>query len=631
MILRLRKKDKIKIGKLCFIILAIFLLAQLLNVSSLYFLIPLFIILVLLINKKKLLIYLAKIKVEKINKMNSLEKKLIYLSSLRYLPSNLTKNIISELVEADISKNVDILFKCMYLLENSNKNVYNNFFISAIKSLYNINTKVAIEFGNTFYISKKFGIVNNTALRYFIIYLNKFGFYKKALKLLNLFKEKNTWHKNFYLIVENNYEIYKHGILYGKLIGKQWSENKNSILYHTSHSLPHIESGYAYRTHWLIKNIKSFNWNITVSNRVGFPNDRYDFRKFPIISKNEIIDSIPYMIEINSNDLKPDNILKYHELSVQTIIKQCKKINPSILHSASNHTCGLAATDAAKRLGIPSIYEIRGFWHYTRASKEEGYRESEHFKMIHNLELQAAKNASHVFAITNGIRNKLIEGGVDKESISLLPNGVDVDKFTNLRKDLKLINALSLKGSVVIGYIGAFVDYEGLDYLIKAIEKIKNKGLSNFKVLLVGDGLISKDLKILSKQLGLDNYIIFMGRIPHEDIEKYYSIMDIMVYSRKGFEVCELVSPLKPLEAMAMKKTILASSVKALSEMIIPNETGLIHEKDNIDDLANELYKLIISKELRDRLSNNAYDWVRENRTWKSISKIVDVQYKKLI
>ena len=69
----------------------------------------------------------------------------------------------------------------------------------------------------------------------------------------------------------------------------------------------------------------------------------------------------------------------------------------AIIHSASNHTCGLAATDAAKRLGIPSIYEIRGFWHYTRASKEDGYKKTDHFKMIHRLEIQAAQNASHVF------------------------------------------------------------------------------------------------------------------------------------------------------------------------------------------------------------------------------------------
>ena len=182
-----------------------------------------------------------------------------------------------------------------------------------------------------------------------------------------------------------------------------------------------------------------------------------------------------------------------------------------------------------------------------------------------------------------------------------------------------------------IGYIGSFTDYEGLDYLLKAGAKLKEKYEGKFKLLMVGDGVVLDNLKNLSKELKLDNDVHFTGRIDHNDVLDYYSVIDIAVYPRKGTKVCEIVSPLKPLEAMAIEKTVIASNVKALSEMVKNNETGLLHDKDNIDDLTRKIESVLFEKEKRDKLGLSAREWVKENRTWKAASEIVSNKYRELI
>ena len=148
---------------------------------------------------------------------------------------------------------------------------------------------------------------------------------------------------------------------------------------------------------------------------------------------------------------------------------------------------------------------------------------------------------------------------------------------------------------------------------------------------MVGDGVVLDNLKNLSKELKLDNDVHFTGRIDHNDVLDYYSVIDIAVYPRKGTKVCEIVSPLKPLEAMAMEKTVIASNVKALSEMVKDNETGLLHAKDDIDDLTRLLEKCLKDKKLTKNLGINARKWVTNNRNWDAVSEKVNNLYKKLI
>tara|TARA_Y100000590_G_scaffold440074_1_gene565003 strand:+ start:3626 stop:5539 length:1914 start_codon:yes stop_codon:yes gene_type:complete len=629
----IRSKVKKRIKIILLFIVLFFFLSSIFNISVLFFLIPFLFILLSIIKKNIILLFFANKILNRINHL-SFKSKILYLTNRKLLPSFIFRYILVQIIEnqtLDISNsNLNDIMK--ELIQKNNSKIINKFFQNSLRALAKANLSDALTFGKQYYNTKQIGIMNDDSLKCYLIHLNKAGMFLEAKKILQLVRKKNKWYYNYKLIINNQINLLNNGLLYGDKMEKPWQPKSRTVLYHTSHSLPYVQSGYAYRTHWLLNNIIKKNWDIQVCNRVGFPNDRHDFKKSPIIPKDARLDSIIYKMECENNELFPSNIKKYHELSVQTLIKQCSQIQPSIIHAASNHTCGLAATDAAQRLGIKSIYEIRGLWHFTRASKEEGYSNSNHFNLINNLEIQAAKNANHVFVITEAIKNILINKGLDNNKITILPNGVDINRFPLLKeKKIELMNKYDINNQIIIGYIGSIVVYEGLDYLVQSIKKIINQGIKNIKLIIVGDG---DYLPVLKEQVineKLFDYVIFTGRVSHLEINNYYSIMDFMVYPRKGYDVCEIVSPLKPYEAMASGKPIIVSNVNALSEMIENNETGLLHQKDDVNDLSQKIIQLIDSKDMRMRLSQAGYKWVMKNRTWDLISNKVTDVYNNLL
>ena len=148
--------------------------------------------------------------------------------------------------------------------------------------------------------------------------------------------------------------------------------------------------------------------------------------------------------------------------------------------------------------------------------------------------------------------------------------------------------------------------------------------------MIVGDGAYMPKLHDMVDQLELHDDVIFTGRVPHEEVEDYYSIVDIAPFPRLPQPVTEMVSPLKPFEAMAMEKAVFSSNVQALSEIVQHDETGVLFEKGNSEDLANKLSILISDKKLRERLGKNGREWVVENRDWGSISKTLADVYDKL-
>jgi glycosyltransferase involved in cell wall biosynthesis len=251
--------------------------------------------------------------------------------------------------------------------------------------------------------------------------------------------------------------------------------------------------------------------------------------------------------------------------------------------------------------------------------------------MIEKLEAQAAMNADHVFAITKEVKEVLTRNGVDDKKITILPNAVDLNHFSPIERNKMIEKKLDLRKKITIGYIGSFTDYEGLDYLLRASVNLKEKYNEKFKVILVGDGTSYDDLRKLRKKLKLEDVVHFTGRIDHNDVLDYYSVIDIAVYPRKGTPVCEIVSPLKPLEAMAMGKAVITSDVSALAEMVIDKETGLLHSKDDIEDLTQKIELLLTEPKTREELGERAKEWVRKNRTWDETSEIVNEVYHRLI
>lgn len=407
--------------------------------------------------------------------------------------------------------------------------------------------------------------------------------------------------------------------------------SQQRVLYHVSQCPPFHNSGYAIRTHALATHLLDKGWDIEVFARFGYPNDRYDFLDKPLASRSETIDSTRYHFETDTMGFRTPSPQHYQEQAVDTLCRQATRFRPALIHTASNQIVGLSGTEAARRLGIPSIYEMRGLWHMTRASKEPSYEATEHYAMTHALEMQAANQADHVFAITEAIRDIVVHAGIPAKKITVIPNAVNVDDFQPREPDFELKRELGYADETVVGFVGSFAAYEGLDDLLRATAMLHQTGHTSLRLLLVGDGAAMQSLQALSAELKLDHIATFTGRVAHDQVARYYSLMHICAYPRKGSRVCEVVSPLKPFEAMAMQKAVIVSSVAALAEMVREGETGLIHTKDSWESLADRLRLLLADSERITHLGVNARKWVQEHRTWNTIADRVDAVYKRLL
>ncbi len=396
------------------------------------------------------------------------------------------------------------------------------------------------------------------------------------------------------------------------------------VMYVVAHSLPVQGIGYTIRTQWLARHLRELGWALEVFARFGYPADRTDAVGQADLTRADV-DGVPYHFSPDAGARELD-LQAYVDAAAADIVRQAASFRPSVIHCASNFRVGLAGVEAARRLGIPSIYEVRGLWHYSRAAKEADYTGSEHFQLSHKLELQAAASADRV--LTNGpaLRDLFIAAGVAAGRITDIPNGVDPYPFESAAASAPALQQqLGLSGRTVIGYIGTFFHFEGLDDLVRAADQLRKKHGDSFRVLLVGDGPEYETLRALVKDLGLDEVVRFTGRVPHDGVRDYYSVIDVAVYPRRGVPVCEMVPPLKPLEAMAARVPVVVSSAAAIASLVVPGRTGLVHAKDDVGSLCRALEQLLESRALRRELAAAAHERVQSFRWSESAAKIAAV------
>lgn len=410
----------------------------------------------------------------------------------------------------------------------------------------------------------------------------------------------------------------------------------NNVLYLLHNSLPYNSGGYATRSHGLLQGVKKIgNFNPIAVSRPGYPTDhkKYISAALPeIIPENDFIDNIEYLRCDQSVRRSRLTLSEYVEVYADELVAMATKRNVKAIHAASNYPNGLAASLAARRLGIPSIYEVRGLWEITRMSRQIGWERTDQFKFMAAMEVEACRHADRVITITSALKELMVERGVDEDKITVVPNCVHTDRFVpDSIRDKDLSERLGIaKDDAVIGYVGSVVNYEGLGDLIRAVRILVDSGIIGFKLLVVGDGASLPSLKELTVQLNLNDWIIFTGRVAHSEVQKYYSLIDITPFPREPFLVCEVVSPLKPFEALASGKAVIVSSCAALVEIIDDGKTGLVFRKGNYYDLATKLRLLIECSDLRSRLGAAGREWVVQNRDWRNAATIVDSIYDHL-
>ncbi|MBC2670238.1 TIGR04063 family PEP-CTERM/XrtA system glycosyltransferase [Novosphingobium piscinae] len=295
---------------------------------------------------------------------------------------------------------------------------------------------------------------------------------------------------------------------------------------------------------------------------------------------------------------------------------------PDVLHAHSPALCGLAALRAGRNLDLPVVYEIRAFWEDAAVGNGTSRAGSLKYRLTRSLENRVVAGADAVVTICQGLRDDLIARGVPGSRITLSPNGVDLALFgTPAPRDAALAAELGLTGTAadgpVVGFIGSFYDYEGLDVLIEAMPALiaHHPGA---RLLLVGGGPMDSALRARAAASPAAGAIHFTGRVPHREVERWYGLMDIMAYPRKASRLTELVTPLKPLEAMAQGKIVAASAVGGHRELIADGVNGMLFSPDSAAACAAALADLADRRGEWDRLRINGRDHVRARHDWAS-------------
>ncbi|MDB5698120.1 MAG: glycosyltransferase, exosortase system-associated [Alphaproteobacteria bacterium] len=291
---------------------------------------------------------------------------------------------------------------------------------------------------------------------------------------------------------------------------------------------------------------------------------------------------------------------------------------PDQLHVHSPVLNAIAALRVAKKRGLPLLYEIRAFWEDAAVGNGTGTENSLRYRATRMLETHAARHADAVAVICEGLRKDLVSRGIAPDKIIVAPNGVDMTMFGNpILPDPAFAGRHGLTGADVIGFIGSFYDYEGLDDLIAAMPLLLAKR-PNTHLLLVGGGPVEEQLKAQASASPASARIHFIGRVPHEQVELYYSLIDVLAYPRKAMRLTELVTPLKPLEAMAQRKLVVASNVGGHRELIEDGVTGTLFAAGDPAALAAALDTLFANRGKWEQRREVARRYVERDRNWSS-------------
>lgn len=385
------------------------------------------------------------------------------------------------------------------------------------------------------------------------------------------------------------------------------------ILHILDHSIP-LHSGYTFRTRAILEQQKLLGWQTyhvtSAKHKTSEEQEVEEVDGFYFYRTQRIEGFLAKLPIINQ-------WLIVHGLSARLneIIPQ---IEPDILHAHSPSLNGLAAITAGKKFNIPVVYECRAFWEDAAVDHGTTAEGSLRYRISKAMETYVFKKVQAITCICEGLRKDIIQRGIDESKITVVPNAVNIEKFTFGQKaDPGLKQKLGLDEKIVLGFIGSFYAYEGIPLILEALPEILKKQV-NVCLLLVGGGPQEQLIKEKVKQLHLEKQVVFTGRIPHDQVQDYYNQVDIFVYPRLSMRLTDLVTPLKPLEAMAQGRLVIASDVGGHKELIKNQENGLLFKANDVGSLVASVLDLISRPEEWDKLRQAGKKYVEEERNWKS-------------
>ena len=392
------------------------------------------------------------------------------------------------------------------------------------------------------------------------------------------------------------------------------------ILHVLDHSLP-LHSGYTFRTAAILREQRALGWEtlqLTTprhGNSAAGAEESGGWRFHRTAAPRNIASMVPgvvYLQEMSATARRVD------ELSAS--------FRPDVLHAHSPVLNALPTLRVGRRRGIPVVYEVRALWEDAAVDHGRTREGSLRYRASRALESFALRRADHVTTICEGLRDEILARGIAADRITVIPNAVDIDEFRGgAEPDAALRAKLGLDGATVIGFAGSFYGYEGLDLLIEAAALLLPR-VPQLKLLLVGGGFQEQALKALAAERRIADRVVFAGRVPHGEGQRYYDLIDVLAYPRHRMRLTEIVTPLKPLEAMAQGRMFVASDVGGHRELVRDGETGFLFSAGDARALAQAIEAVLARRTEWPRLSAQARRFVEAERTWaRSVGRYASV------
>jgi PEP-CTERM/exosortase A-associated glycosyltransferase len=397
------------------------------------------------------------------------------------------------------------------------------------------------------------------------------------------------------------------------------------ILHILDHSLP-LHSGYAFRTIAILREQRALGWetfHLTTPRQGPGPGsaleedvDGWHFYRTP----GPAPAGLPGLRE-----------MREMKTSAARIAEVARQVRPDILHPHSPVLNALPAIRVGHRLGIPVVYEMRASWEDAAIDHGSTTEGSLRYRLSRALESMALRGADRITTICEGLRRDIVGRGIAADKVTVIPNAVDVESFAaGTPPDEALRRSLGLEDATVLGFIGSFYAYEGLDLLIEALAAILPRE-PRARLLLVGGGSHEPALRQLAADLGVQDRIVFAGRVPNAQVQRYYDLIDVLAYPRRSMRLTELVTPLKPLEAMAQGRIFVASDVGGHKELIRDGDTGFLFPAGDAAALARTIERVLASRDDWARVRAAGRRFVESERTWtRSVARYADVYARAL-
>ncbi|SDA16194.1 TIGR04063 family PEP-CTERM/XrtA system glycosyltransferase [Sphingomonas sp. NFR15] len=379
------------------------------------------------------------------------------------------------------------------------------------------------------------------------------------------------------------------------------------ILHVLDHGLP-LQSGYTFRTRAILRAQQARGWQVAAVTGT---------RQGASAAAAETVDGIDFhrTAPIGASPPVLGELREIRALS-RRVAEVAETFRPDILHAHSPVLGALAALRVARATRLPLVYEIRAFWEDAAVGNGTGREGSARYRATKMLETWAVRRADAVSVICEGLRGDLIARGIAPDKILVSPNGVDLALFgTPLAYDDALARRIGVTGAEVIGFIGSFYDYEGIDDLIAAMPALV-AARPTARLLLVGGGPMEAALRAQAAASPVASHIHFVGRVPHDEVDRYYSLVDILAYPRKRMRLTDLVTPLKPLEAMAQRRLVAASDVGGHRELIRDGITGTLFPPGDPAGIAAALAGLLGDRDGWEERRDRGRAFVEAERNW---------------